>query len=119
MLQLSARRSGETVVLRCTGRIVAGEGLEGLQRIATGQPTVALILDLRGVEILDAAGLGTLLHVRQWCDAQGTNLKLINPNKHVREVLSLTALDSVLEVGASESDDDVRSRSREWACAEK
>jgi anti-anti-sigma factor len=71
------------------------------------------------VETLDAAGLGTLLRVRQWCDSQGTNLKLINPNKHVREVLALTALDSVLDVRPAESDDDVRSLARDWACANR
>jgi anti-anti-sigma factor len=118
MLRLLAQRSGDVVVLQCTGKIVAGEGLKGLQRTATTQRAAALIIDLRRVEVLDAAGLGTFLRIKQWCDAQGMNLKFVNPGKHVQEVLALTALDSVLDVLPAASDDDVQSLLREWACAE-
>ena len=118
MLQLLAQRSGDTVVLQCTGKIVAGEGLKGFQLTATAQRAAALIVDLRRVEALDAAGLGTLLRIKQWCDAQAMNLKFINPGKHVQEVLALTALDSVLDVHPAASDDDVQALLREGACAE-
>jgi anti-anti-sigma factor len=118
MLQLLAQRVRNTVVLQCTGRMVAGEGLKGFQRTASAQRAAALIIDLQRVEAVDAAGLGTLLRIKQWCDAQGMNLKLINPGKHVQEVLALTALDSVLDVRPAESDSDVQALLREWACAE-
>jgi anti-anti-sigma factor len=119
MLQLSVRRSADTVVVHCTGRIVAGEALSGLQRTATAQEAAELAIDLEEVEILDAAGLGTLLQVRHWCEKQGTDLKIMNPNKHVREVLALTALDSVLAVEPAENGSDAQALPREWACAEK
>jgi anti-anti-sigma factor len=118
MLQLSAKRSGEKVVLQCTGRMVAGEGLKGLQKAATGQRAAVLVMDLQGVEALDAAGLGTLLRIRQWCNAQGTGLKLINLNRHVREVLAVTALDSVIEIHPTEAAGDSGALPREWACVE-
>lgn len=118
MLQLSARRSGQMVVLQCAGKIVAGEGLKGLQRTATTQRAAALIIDLRQVEALDAAGLGTFLRIKQWCDAQGMNLKFVNSGKHVQEVLALTGLDSVLDVCAASTDDEVQALLRECACAE-
>lgn len=118
MLQLSAKRSGENVVLQCTGRMVAGEGLKGLQKAATTQRAAVLLMDLQAVEALDAAGLGTLLRIRQWCSAQGMGLKLINLNRHVREVLALTALDSVIEVHPTETAGDSGVLPREWACAE-
>ncbi len=118
MLQLSAKRSGENVVLQCTGRMVAGEGLKGLQKAATTQRATVLVMDLQGVEALDAAGLGTLLRIRQWCSAQGEGLKLINLNRHVREVLALTALDSVIEVHPTEAAGDSGVLPREWACVE-
>lgn len=118
MLQLSAQRSADMVVLRCTGRIVAGEAVVALHRTATAQRAAGMVIDLRGVEILDAAGLGTLLRIRQWCDSQGMKLKLVNPNKHVREVLAVTALDSVLLVHPTENDSDLQALRHEWACAE-
>ncbi|HYL94926.1 MAG TPA: STAS domain-containing protein [Terriglobales bacterium] len=89
-----------------------------MQGTATAQRAAALVIDLRQVEVLDAAGLGTFLRIKQWCDAQGMNLKFINPGKHVQEVLALTALDSVLDVLPAASDADVQSLLREWACAE-
>lgn len=118
MLQLLPQRSGHTVVLRCTGRMVAGEGLKALQTTAMAERGTGLVIDLRGVEALDAAGLGALIRVRQWCDAQGMNLKLINPNRHLREVLAVTALDSVLDVHPMEDEEELQALLREWACAE-
>jgi anti-anti-sigma factor len=108
MLRLSAQRSGDIVVLQCIGKIVAGEGLKGLQRTATTQRASALMIDLRRVEALDAAGLGTLLRIKQCCDAQGMDLKFINPCKQVQEVLALTALDSVLDVRTAEGEEDIQ-----------
>jgi anti-anti-sigma factor len=119
MLQLFVERSGDTVILKCRGRIVAGNSLRALQRAATSQPASGLVIDLAEVEILDAAGLGALVRLRQHCESQGTSLKLINPNKHVREVLTLTALDSVLEVHPAESQAALEDLLREWACAER
>jgi anti-anti-sigma factor len=118
MLQLLVQRSKDKVVLHCRGRIVAGEDLKALQRTATTEATSRLIIDLQGVESLDAAGLGALLQVRQWCSAQGTDLKLVNPSKRVREVLALTALDSVLDLQPAEGEEDFQALPRDWACAE-
>ncbi|HEV2118033.1 MAG TPA: STAS domain-containing protein [Terriglobales bacterium] len=97
---------------------MAGEGLKALQRTATTERTAGLIIDLQGVEALDAAGLGALLRVRQWCNAQGTEMKLINPKKHVREVLAVTALDSVLDLQPAEGEENFQGLPRDWACAE-
>jgi anti-anti-sigma regulatory factor len=44
------------------------------------------------------------------------SLKLVNLNRRVREVLALTALDSVIEVQSTVLDDE--GLLREWACAE-
>lgn len=118
MLQFSTRRSRDTVILRCTGRLVAGQGLKNLHSTAIAQQAAGLVLDFAGIETLDAAGIGTLLRIRQWCGSQGMSLNLINLNQRVREVLALAALDSVMELQAGESGDDSRSLLREWACAE-
>ena len=118
MLQLGINRVGDMAVLHCAGRMVAGEGLKALQKTATEQRAAGLIFDFRGVGTLDAAGLGTLLRIRQWCNAQGMSLKLINLNRHVRGVLALTALDSVIELQPAESADELQVLLREWACAE-
>lgn len=98
--------------------MVAGEGLKGLHKVATAQRAAVLLMDLKGVLALDAAGLGTLLRIRQWCEAQGTGLKLINLNRPVREVLALTALDSIIEVEPTDPASESGTLPREWACVE-
>lgn len=118
MLRFSTRRFGDTVVLRCTGRLVAGQGLKNLYSTAVAQQASGLVLDFEEIRALDAAGIGTLLRIRQWCGAQGMSLKLTNLNQRVREVLALTALDSVVELKSGESADDSQGLLREWACAE-
>lgn len=105
MLQFSTRRSGDNVILRCTGRLVAGQGLKHLYSTAIAQQAAGLVLDFEEIRTLDAAGIGTLLRIRQWCGSQEMSLKLINLNQRVREVLSLTALDSVMELQSGESAD--------------
>ena len=118
MLQLSINRSGGAAVVRCTGKLVAGQGLKNLHSTAIAQRAAGLILDFAGVETLDAAGIGTLLRIRQWCGSQGMSLKLVNVNQRVREVLALTALDAVMELQPGESAEDPQGLLREWACAE-
>ena len=117
MLQLLIQRSQDAVMLKCLGKMVAGEGLNLVQRTALAQHASSLTFDFSGVETLDAAGLGMLLRVRQWCDSQGTTLKLTHPNKHVREVLAVTSLDSVLEIYPT-SGEDVEAP-REWVYVER
>lgn len=98
MLSVDTRRAGETVTLVCIGRIVVGPEAEALEQIATAQRATVLVIDLAGVETIDASGLGTLVRIKMWSEGSGIALKLTNPNKLVREELLLTCLDSVLGV---------------------
>jgi len=47
-----------------------------------------VILDLRKVDAIDAAGIGALVSLQ----AAGIYLKLMAPSEHVREILRLTKL---------------------------
>lgn len=118
MLHLSAQPAGNMLLLRCTGRIVAGEDLTAVYEAATARRAAGLVIDFEEVETLDAAGLGTLLRIRQWCNSHEMSLNLINLNRHVREVLALTALDSVIEIHPTEHAEEFEVLLREWACAE-
>ena len=53
---------------------------------------------LRGVEAIDAAGLGLLVFLHTLGHAVGFELQVRNPMPRVRELLELTRLDSVLEI---------------------
>jgi anti-anti-sigma factor len=103
-LQFVIQNRGDAILLKCSGRFVAGQELSKLHRTATSQRAKELVLDLAGVEIIDAGGLGALLRIKEQCDRQGTALKLANPTKQVRRVLQLTALDLVFDISEYGSD---------------
>ncbi len=102
MLLVIIERVGEAVVLRCVGRIVAGEEVTSLRRTTLSQAGCkVLVLDLAKVDNIDGAGMGLLAFLHSWTRAAGNKLQLRNPSAHVREVLQLTNLDSVLEISPS------------------
>lgn len=79
-------------VVRCTGRMVAGErNLERLVSILDcAEPRLAL--DLAEVEAIDAAGVGALADLLRRAQAEGRELILWNAGAHVREVLDVTGV---------------------------
>ena len=98
-LSLETRQSGEVMVIHCEGRIVYRDEAAALSR-AVGkalQHTRGVVLDLAGVRRVDSAGLGELVLVHTSAESEGKTVKLAGANAHVRELLKLTNLSSVLE----------------------
>lgn len=100
MLLLKIHNLGNTVVLRCVGRLIRGEELNLLQTTALGcADGKMLILDLTDLSSIDGGGLGLLASLEQWAQHTGHHLRVQNPSPIVRQVLQMTNLDSVLEIG--------------------
>jgi anti-anti-sigma factor len=103
MLLVNISSSQDMVILKCRGRVVAGDEVAGLKSAALcHQEAKQLILDFSEVETLDGAGLGLLAFLAGWTRVVGIELKVMNPTRHVRELLELTNLDSVLDIGGAE-----------------
>ncbi|HET7442970.1 MAG TPA: STAS domain-containing protein [Terriglobales bacterium] len=62
-----------------------------------------ILLNLRGVSHIDSSGIGELFACLTTLQNQGGALKLTNPNERVKNLLSLTKLNTVLEVIQDES----------------
>ena len=92
MLTVTVQNTSDLAVLRCVGRIVRGNET-AILCAAVRQVERDIILDLSGVDAIDAAGIGALVSLQ----AAGVYLRLMNPTQQVREVLRLTQLDSVFE----------------------
>jgi anti-anti-sigma factor len=102
MLTVTTEHLGNETILRCVGRIVRGQ--ETAILCATVEEYERdLVVDLAGVDAIDAAGIGLLVSLQ----AAGIYLKLVNPNKQVREVLRVTQLESVFEIYPAQSMDAV------------
>jgi anti-anti-sigma factor len=93
MLTVTVKDLSDAVILQCSGRLVRGEETT-LLCSAVQQHGRTVILDLQGVDTIDAAGIGVLISLQ----AAGIYIKLINPNAQVRELLRITKLDSVFEI---------------------
>lgn len=107
MLTVNVQNLGNEVILRCQGRIVRGDETAILCS-AVQQHGRSVILDLTEVDALDAAGIGALVSLQ----AAGIYLKLSNPSEQVRQVLSITGLDSIFELCKSSSAEDANEPAR-------
>jgi anti-anti-sigma factor len=101
MLTIDTEKMGDVAVVRCSGRIVRGEGIRTLRNaVVTETDTRIVVLDLSEVESLDAGGLTALLSLHHWTRSHAIQLKLVNPSHFVREVLERTRLDRVFNVSS-------------------
>lgn len=56
------------------------------------------IVDFKELEYISSAGLGVLLKAQKRLSESGRSLKLINMNKHIRDVFRYAGFDTVFEI---------------------
>jgi len=102
-LSLEMRNRGDVIIVHCQGRIVYRDEAAALSRLVDEvlQHSSKLVLDLSGVSSLDSAGIGELALLETWAQERNAELKCSGPNALVMDLLSLTNLDSILEVHPS------------------
>jgi anti-sigma B factor antagonist len=98
VLAIDVQDFQEATVLRCSGRIVHGDGADDLLRAVMSQDKRHLQIDLSKVDTIDAGGLGVLVALEKWANDGNRTIQLTNPSKRVREALEATKLISVLQV---------------------
>jgi anti-anti-sigma factor len=103
MLTVTVQELDDDLILRCLGKIVRGEEA-AILCAAVRHRGRNVILDLDGVDAIDAAGIGLLISLQ----AAGIYLQLLNPTRRVQEILKVTKLDSVFEICESQSDHDCK-----------
>ena len=60
--------------------------------------TESSVIDVSELDYISSAGLGVLLATLKRLDDMGKSLKLLNMNKHVRDVFKYSGLDRVFEI---------------------
>jgi anti-anti-sigma factor len=110
MMKIDIHAGPQTALLRCCGRLVLGWETETLRYVAKSRPEPYLILDLGGVENVDAAGLGVLVELYCWARRTNKALTLSNPSAPVSRLVALTKLHSVLEIAGHPEADETESR---------
>ncbi len=102
-LRWQIEQLNDIAVVRCSGRLVRGPALDEFQsRLEQLDTARIVVLDLCGVEQVDAGGIGVLLELRRWARQHSTQVKLVNPSPFVRRVLEATHLSSIFEISSLE-----------------
>ncbi|HUQ95182.1 MAG TPA: STAS domain-containing protein [Bryobacteraceae bacterium] len=99
-MKLSTRQVGDVTVIDAAGRITLGEGtaaLRDLIRDSTGSGHKKILLNLGEVNYIDSSGIGELVSAYTTVTNQGGQLKLLNLNKRIQDLLQITKLYTVFE----------------------
>lgn len=103
-LELDVRRLGDVMLLKCKGRIVAGEESQTLQRRVTElmDSDKQFVLHLGDVTFVDSSGLGLLVRLTGVTRAARGDIKLCAVRSEVAHTLTITNLSSILETHPTE-----------------
>jgi anti-sigma B factor antagonist len=97
-LKANVRRAGDVQIVDLAGRVTLGEG-SGLLRntikelVSSGHKNI--LVNLKEVSYLDSAGLGELVGSYASVTHVGGNIKLLNPQAKVHDLLQITKLYTV------------------------
>jgi len=104
-LNINIRETPDAVILDLTGQITLGESLVNLRdaiREALGTDRKNVLLNLAGVTYIDSSGLGQLVGSFATVANNGGQLKLLNLQKRVQDLMQVTKLLTVFEAYNSE-----------------
>jgi anti-sigma B factor antagonist len=105
-VKLSTRQVGDVTVMDVAGRITLGEGSSTLRdalRGLVGKNQKKILLNLGEVSYIDSSGIGELVSGFTTVTNSGGNLKLLNLNKRVKDLLQITKLYTVFDVHEDEA----------------
>lgn len=103
-LSLDIKRSGNTAIIRCHGKLIAGLDHVLYRDVKQLLPECdRIVLDLTDLTRMDSMGLGALVRLYVAARSAGCSLELVNLSKQVRMLLKtanlLSAFSTVCEYG--------------------
>ena len=105
MLRLNTRTTEDTTILEATGDLRLGEST-GVWKAAVDEllerSVPVLVLDLSGIDGVDAAGIGTLLETKRQCEESGGKLVLLHPTDRMRQLLDLCGLTELFHLAGAD-----------------
>jgi anti-sigma B factor antagonist len=105
-VKLTTRQVGDVTVVDAEGRITLGEGASAFRDLIkdlVGQGNKKVLVNLGEVSYIDSSGIGELVSGYTTTSNSGGNMKLLNLNKRVKDLLQITKLYTVFEVHEDEA----------------
>lgn len=105
-MKITTRHLGDVAVLDIEGRITLGEGnamLREIVRELADKGNKKIVLNLGEVEYIDSSGIGELVKTHTTVRNQGGQVRLVNLNKRINDLLQMTRLSAVFHIEGDEA----------------
>jgi anti-sigma B factor antagonist len=105
-VKLNTRQVGDVTVIDVSGRITVGEGsyaIRDVVRNLTASGNRQILLNLGDVSYIDSTGIGELVAGFTSAVKAGGTMKLLSPATRVRELLRITAVNTIFDVHEDEA----------------
>ena len=102
-MKVYPKKLGTIDILCLQGRVVIGEIAVLREAIERVVDTKILVLDLSRVSLIDAAGLGLLIELREQLRKKGIEFRLMNATERISRIFEITRLNTVFEVTRPDS----------------
>lgn len=107
MLKFKIHNLGEIALFECEGRLTV-ESANVLRRAVTTLAGVQnVVLDLKGLTDVDAAGLGAIASLGSWARSTGASLRLMNLMPRVERLMELTGLRTEFDICSARDELDL------------
>jgi len=93
--------------IEVSGNALSNQDFDGLNELVSElieNQKVNIILNLKGVKILNSLGINTLIKIFTKCRNNGGELYVVNISEKINQVLLLTKLNTVLNIAPSAED---------------
>ena len=105
-IKVSSRQVGRVTIVDISGRMIAGSGSQEILMALVDEFDQGhhwLLVNCADLTFLDSSGLGDLIAAHAAIVRRGGVARLLNPTRTVRELLSRTRLDLILDIYQDES----------------
>jgi anti-sigma B factor antagonist len=99
-MEIHVRESGPVTIIDLNGNLTIGRSEESLRETVTrliAEGRKFFIINLADVPTIDSSGIGAMIKSYNSVKEAGGLVKLLNPSRIARQLLSITGLLSVLE----------------------
>jgi|RhiMetStandDraft_8_1073273.scaffolds.fasta_scaffold133536_1 anti-anti-sigma factor len=99
-MEVNVRESGQVTIIDLHGNLTIGRSEESLRETITrllAEDRKLLLINLADVPTIDSSGIGAMIKSYNSVKEAGGRIKLMNPSRIARQLLSITGLLSVLE----------------------
>jgi len=96
----TVRHTGDVAIVDLSGRLTLGEGCGALRAAVkdlAAQGAKKILVNLKDVSYIDSSGLGEMVASYATVTNAGGQIKLLNAQTRVRDLLTITKLFSVFE----------------------